>query len=130
MTRIMRHEIRTLLTPAKTAAEWLSEPLDWSRQIGPSHESIVFDAAVELALRDDGFRKRLGDKMRDLGEGKARRTIPLRAGEVQMVAMTAEMIRAHKPGAPSKIPRLFDEIAAVMGMTASRVKALYYKSRK
>lgn len=89
----------------------------------------VFSAAVEFAINDETYRKRLAAKLRDLGEGRARRGIT--AFEAMQAASAVELFTTsfagtRRDGHRLKMPRLFDEMARLLGVSRDQAKRRYY----
>lgn len=90
----------------------------------------VFDAAVQFAIEDDDYRRRLAAKVRDLGESRPRRAVS--ALELQQVATASELLRLHFTRKHDRhrllTPRMFDEIARFLGITPGKAKDRYYRA--
>lgn len=122
-------------TPKRSAAAsaLLSEPDDpvaVELDIRERWKTRVFNQAVELAIKDDDFRKRLAAKLVDLGEGRLRRSTAL--FDVLQVASMVEVLWLNCTGTRKahllKKPRLFEEVAERLGITKSQAKLRYYKA--
>lgn len=111
------------------SAEQLAAAAAWEE----SRRERVFDAAVSLAIADEAFRKRLAAKLKGLGEQRPRRATP--AVEFQHVATATELLWRNFAGTRRdahrlKTPRLFSEIARIVGISPTQARDRYYKAKK
>lgn len=124
--------------PSGAAAVLLGQPADPQVQLAVDldarerFKARVFDQAVELAVHDDEFRKRLQAKMEGLAEGQTRRRTL--AFDVQQVASAVELLKRQYTGTRKahlvKMPRLFDEVGRLLGITPGKAKTRYYEAQK
>lgn len=94
-------------------------------------EDRVFSRVVELAIRNDAFRRRVAAKMRNLGEGMPKRATS--AFDIQQVATVVELMTLNYKGTRKehklKTPRLFHEVAAFLEITEAQARKRYYRAK-
>ena len=125
----LRSAAQVLLAPGPPS-ETLSATVD--RMLRERHRAHILNEAVELAIRDESFRKQLAAKLRDLGEGRPRRATSA-FDLLQVVTMHQLLtltLRGSRRSHLLRTPRVFEEIASRLGITPSQAKERYYLAKR
>ncbi len=127
------------MTPPRKASQMLlGDPVpDQSPEANRTYQERVFDAAVELSIKSDKFRRDLLKKLKGLSETKKKGTLPTPKFERQHVRFAVELIiNSHKQTRgegwkkKAQITEAIKEAAKLLGITKKQATDRYYSSEK